>query len=356
VGLKGIKIDVLKGSRAMGVFSALGRSQWRTHRLLILGYHGVSQEDEHLWNPALYISQDRLRQRMESLVRNKCSVLSLSDATARLERNELPPRSVVITFDDGYYDFLARALPVVREFGFPATVYQTSFYSSFNRPVFDVACAYVLWKGARGKAGNRIEGRSFTGDPGLLDLSSVERRAAVSFRIRQAAHRNGLTAEEKDQLVERLARQLEVDWERIRSRRLLHLMTPTELQQVARDGVDLQLHTHRHRTPSDRALFHREVVDNRDFLAGVGQPHAHHFCYPSGVYSEEFLPWLRELGVRSATTCDPGLASRGSQLLLLPRLMDSSSLSEVEFEGWLHGVSHMLPRRPRRREPLLDMR
>jgi peptidoglycan/xylan/chitin deacetylase (PgdA/CDA1 family) len=350
MGLKAIKVDVLKRSRAMGIFSALGRSPWRTRRLLILGYHGIAQEDEHRWHPALYITPDALRQRFQLLARNHCSVLSLSDATERLQRNDLPPRSVVITFDDGYYDFLACAYPVIREFGFPVTVYQTSYYSSFNRPVFDIACAYVLWKGA----GRRLDGRSFTGDAGPLDLTTAESRASVAFRIRQVAHHNGLTAEDKDELLERLAHALEVDWGRIRAKRLLHLMTPMELQQLIRDGVDVQLHTHRHRMPVDRALFRREIDDNRRALAAVGQSAAHHFCYPSGVYADEFLPWLRELGVQSATTCDPGLASRTTSLLLLPRLMDSSVLSDVEFEGWLHGVSQMLPRRPRRRAQSLD--
>lgn len=350
MGLKTIKVGVLKRSRAIGIFSALGRSAWRTRRLLILGYHGVSQEDEHFWNPALYVSQAALRQRFQQLARNNCSVLSLAEATERLGRNDLPPRSVVITFDDGYYDFLVRAYPVVREFGFPVTIYQTSYYSSFNRPVFDIACAYLLWKGA----GRQIDGRTYTGDAGPLDLTTAERRATVAFRIRQAAHRNGLTGEDKDALLERLAQALEVDWDRLRTKRLLHLMTPTELQHLTKQGVDLQLHTHRHRMPLDRALFRREIVDNRRALAAVGQSAARHFCYPSGVYGDEFLPWLSELGVQSATTCDPGLASRATSLLLLPRLMDSSTLSDVEFEGWLLGVSQMLPRRSRPRELSLD--
>jgi len=58
-----------------------------------------------------------------------------------------------------------------------------------------------------------------------------------------------------------------------------------------------------------------------------------------------FLPWLEEAGIRSATTCDPGLASPRSKRLLLPRLLDISSLSEYEFTGWLSGVAAALPRR-----------
>jgi hypothetical protein len=73
---------------------------------------------------------------------------------------------------------------------------------------------------------------------------------------------------------------------------------------------------------------------------------ADHFCYPSGVYEPAFFPWLTELGVRSATTCDTGIASPETEPLLLPRLIDTSNLSPVEFEGWVTGVSAFLPLRP----------
>ena len=344
MGLKTIKVATLTASKRLGLLSAMGRSRWRTGRLLILGYHGISQDDEHLWNPALYMTQDALRRRLELLQRNECTVLSLGDAVSRLRANDLPPRAVAITFDDGYYDFLARAYPVVREFGVPVTVYQTSYYCGSSRPIFDVACAYLLWKGA----GRRIEGLPFTGTPGVLDLSTSERRAAVCFRIRQEAHRSGLSAEEKDLLLDRLGSALSVDTAPMRRQRLLQVMTPAELRDIVKSGVDVQLHTHRHRTPRNRDLFVREIVDNRNFLASVGQPSPEHFCYPSGDYDEAFLPWLAELGVQSATTCEPGLATRNTRTLLLPRLVDSSALSDVEFEGWLHGLSHVLPKRATR--------
>jgi len=333
--LKTIKTALLSSSRSLGIFRAVGRSSWRNGRLLILCYHGVSQDDEHRWNPALYITQDALRRQLELLAQNRCSVLPLGEAVSRLHRNDLPPRSVVITFDDGPYDFLTRALPVLREFGVPVTVYQTTSYSSFNRPVFDVTCSYLLWKGQD----RRIEGRDFTGVSGLLDLSTEARRSAVCLQMRQHAQRTELSGSGKDELLEKLAWALALDLRSVRSDRLLHLMRPEELSQIVREGVDLQLHTHRHRMPRDRDLFAREITENRRFLAEVGQPSAEHFCYPSGDYAECFLPWLTELGVHSATTCETGLATARTHSLLLPRVGVPSSLTDVEFEGWLHGVA-----------------
>jgi hypothetical protein len=95
----------------------------------------------------------------------------------------------------------------------------------------------------------------------------------------------------------------------------------------------------------DHDLFIREIDDNRARLQEITGRQANHFCYPSGNYDLAFLPWLEEAVVVSATTCEMGLASSSSNRLLLPRLVDVTSLSAIEFEGWLTGLSSVLPRR-----------
>jgi peptidoglycan/xylan/chitin deacetylase (PgdA/CDA1 family) len=58
---------------------------------------------------------------LRSLGYRSLSPLALAD---RVRRGQpAPPRSVVITFDDGYLDTLTVALPALREFGFTATCY-----------------------------------------------------------------------------------------------------------------------------------------------------------------------------------------------------------------------------------------
>jgi peptidoglycan/xylan/chitin deacetylase (PgdA/CDA1 family) len=122
-------------------------------------------------------------------------------------------------------------------------------------------------------------------------------------------------------------------------------LTPGEVTELARAGIDVQLHTHRHRTPKDHALFIREIEDNRKSIQAMTGKVAAHFCYPSGAYDPMFLPWLNESGIVSATTCEVGFASRNTDRLLLPRVLDNLALSPIEFEGWLSGVSAALPRR-----------
>lgn len=92
-----------------------------------------------------------LFRRLQILRDSRCEVLPLAEALRLLYAGALPPRSVAITVDDGKYDFYAEGLPLFRKFRYPVTVYLSTYYSELNRPVFDSALSYILWK-ARGQA------------------------------------------------------------------------------------------------------------------------------------------------------------------------------------------------------------
>lgn len=339
--LKQGKQAVLRSLKRSGVFTIVDRSKWRRQRLLILGYHGIAISDEQLWDDGHFISQDLFRRRLQLLKTSGCAVLPLDEAIQRLYANDLPPRAVAITFDDGTTDFHQRAFPVLHEFGFPVTLYLTTFYSDYQKPIFDLMISYLLWKGRE----HVLDLSRIIGIRSESTLSDKTARDAVTGDIRTFARNEGLSAGEKDALARSLAEQFKIDYDALLGQRKLHVVSPAEVAELSREGVDVQLHTHRHRTPRNRELFLREIEDNRRHLRGLTGKTAEHFCYPSGDYDAVFLPWLKEAGIVSAATCDTGLASRDSDPLLLPRLLDVSNLSPVEFEGWLTGISSALPTR-----------
>ncbi|MDX6445363.1 MAG: hypothetical protein QOH71_2437 [Blastocatellia bacterium] len=344
--LKKLKQATLKFLKTAGVSSLVQNSRWRRERLLILAYHGISINDEHLWNPTQYMSAEVLLTRLMLLKKNRCNVLPLGEAIKRLYSNDLPDRAVAITFDDGTADFYQRAFPLLKEFDVPATLYLTTFYSQYNRPVFDLMCSYLLWKGRS----ETVDLKEIAGDGPKINLLNWNAQETARVAIHAFARQQKLSAEEKDSLLVSLARHLHVDYEALLDQRIMHNITPAEVNELAVSGIDIQLHTHRHRTPKDRQLFIREIEDNRTSIREMTGTNASHFCYPSGAYDLAFLPWLEESGIVSATTCETGFATIASNGLLLPRVLDTSGLSSIEFEGWLTGISAALPRR-RRHKP-----
>ena len=346
--LRTAKLSTLGLGKSVGLFHALGRSDWRKNQLLILGYHGVSQHDEHHWNPDLYVSPEYFRSRMTLLKKYGCNVLPLAEALQRLWARTLPPCSVALTFDDGFCDFYNHAFPILREFGWSATVYLTSYYSLYNRPVFDVMCSYLLWKGRRAV----IDARGLINGTDTLDLRTESTRAAATVALRKFARDAKYSATDKDELLTALAERLSIDYEAILSKRILHLLTADELTELAAEGIDIQLHTHRHYLPNKRESFLCELEENRNFVRRFTKS-PHHFCYPNGVYEAGKEAWLRESNVASATTCEPGLATDHSHRYRLPRLVDTSTLQLIELEGWISGFSKFLPHKPTRGEHLI---
>jgi peptidoglycan/xylan/chitin deacetylase (PgdA/CDA1 family) len=330
-------------AKGVGAFALVRDSEWRRQRLLILCYHGVALHDEHEWNGDLYVTPALLRARLQLLRDRGYSILPLDDACRLLRESRLPPRSVSLTFDDATVDFERAALPILREFRAPSTLYLTSFYTDLRVPVFDTVLSYVLWKGRA--SGMDVAG--FCGSATPLPVATQEERDRAHSLLRCHAAKQSLDALAKDALVARIAHHVGVDYGDVLASEVLQLMTPASVAALPHDLVNVQMHTHRHRAPSERLLFRRELMDNAGRIREMRGSCSRltHFCYPNGEYRGELLPWLREFGVEFATTCLPGIASSHDEPLLLPRFVDTSRQSTTAFEAWASGFAALLPKR-----------
>jgi len=95
------------------------RSPERAEGVDVLMYHSVSDEPGPTSIPVATFTDQ-----MTALSECGCRVVSLTELLewGRGERS-LHPRTVMITFDDGFRDFAEAAYPVLRAHGFPATVF-----------------------------------------------------------------------------------------------------------------------------------------------------------------------------------------------------------------------------------------
>ena len=336
--LKKAKLRTLRFAAQAGVSRWLADSSWRRSRLLILCYHGISRYDEHEWDN-VYMPAETLRRRMQLLVEERCNVLPLTEAVSRLQQGTLPPRAVTITFDDGWHDFYSVAFPLIESFGFPVTLYLTTYYVDFNRPVFDPMVSYLLWKGRHRQV---LRWPEVFAAPVALHTAG---RQVATATIRAHARTHGLSSTEKDQLLARLARCLGIDYEELCRKRILHLITAEEARELAARKLDLEYHTHRHCVYRSRERMLADLDENRERLEGYTSIPAQHFCYASGVYLPEHVEYLKAYGIRSATTCRRGLCTAWTNPLLLPRFIDTMTTPELEFRAWLSGTASWLPQR-----------
>lgn len=86
----------------------------------ILGYHDFRDRG----GSPMLIAAPKFRAQMQAIKDSKIPVISLSEMMAwkRGEKN-IPEESIVITMDDGWEGVYTYAYPVLKEFGFPFTIY-----------------------------------------------------------------------------------------------------------------------------------------------------------------------------------------------------------------------------------------
>jgi peptidoglycan/xylan/chitin deacetylase (PgdA/CDA1 family) len=290
---KGAKSSIFSAARRLGLFQVSRYLRRNSKSLLILCYHGISKSDEDLWKPSLYMDPVTFRRRLATIRSFGLDVLPLADALGKIEAGTLKRPAVALTFDDGWHDFYTSAWPLLREFGYPATVYQTTYYAYYNRPVFDTTCSYLLWKGM----GRTVSDPGHMGLPITVRLDSMAAVDETAKQLRFFANETLLGGEEKDRALAILAEQLGVDLKEILRTRTLHLMNPTELAEVARHDISVELHTHRHKLPTDRVSFLEEIAQNRQLIRAATGIIPKHFCYPNGAHRPETTDWLRDAGV-----------------------------------------------------------
>jgi peptidoglycan/xylan/chitin deacetylase (PgdA/CDA1 family) len=74
--------------------------------------------------PSTNISTNAFRAQLAYLRQNNFTVWTMGRATESIRKGEeIPPRTVVLTIDDAYQSFYEQGLPLLEEFGYPATLY-----------------------------------------------------------------------------------------------------------------------------------------------------------------------------------------------------------------------------------------
>ena len=335
-----LKLALLSISRSCGAFRVA--SHITDDRLRILCYHGTSFEREHELNPTCFIQPENFRRRMQFLQDWGATILPLDDALLMLRKNDLPDKAVTITIDDGWFGTYAHMLPILKEFGFPATVYLSTHHIEKQTFLFSLFIKYILMQTTSG----------------MLDLGLMDTGLKGKFRPDHLDHKqeafsrivkHGETVLDpagREALCFKLANLCNYDIDQAVERRMFKFMNLEEAAELPAMGFDVQLHTHRHVLSRDnRAEAEKEVRDNMRVLAGLGIQPCKHFCYPSGEYVTQHADWLSAMGIESAVTADFGLAAADSHVFFLKRICDSDAMGDLDFEAAISGFKELVLRK-----------
>jgi peptidoglycan/xylan/chitin deacetylase (PgdA/CDA1 family) len=333
-----MKEIIFRAAKAAGGF-ALARRALRKH-LRILAYHGIWTTPGFQYGDRLFIPPQQFERRMRWLKHSRYPVLPLDQAVADLAQQKLPDNAVVITIDDGWRSTYTHMLPVLESLGLPATVYVTTWYVVNRAPVLNVGLNYVVqssplsrfeWKNP--VSGGRVE----------VDLATDGSRERAVQMLSAGLEELPFLADRVAEFRE-ICRLAAVPTEPWWSDGQFHLMSLDEIRDARARGLDVQLHTHRHRNvQGHKDALVTELADNRAVLSqACGDDRLSHFCYPSGMVDLGVVDLLAACGVRSAATCDIGLNAPAADPYALRRFLDGRSVSDTEFDAYLSGASDIL--------------
>lgn len=308
---------------------ALRLARWLVApRVAILRYHSIQDDPsrfEHAIGAAIIHSSRCFSQQMELLARHYNPV-TLDDALLFLHgERRLGPRSVAVTFDDGFLDNHEIAAPILGRFGIPATFYVTAGA---------IAAEHAPWFCRLRHAFGTTPSRRFqmAGEDGVHDLETPRgRRSGFLAASAACARRVGA---DQDRLIRSIEECLDVaplprdglmmNWDQVRA---LH-----------QAGHTVGSHTLSHPNLAQIAVAEaeHELRESRARLtAELGTP-VLHFSYPNPILDPHWTPATSELvakaGYESAVTSEAGSMRACSDSYSLQRVSVPTDVDELDWK------------------------
>lgn len=271
------------------------RGDRRQNLLRVLTYHRVAPLDERpeLCPALISATPETFRRQMEHLAARYRAV-SINDVLRAARGGEpLPPRAVLITFDDAYRDFAEHAWPVLRGLGLPAALFVATDYPDHPRRGF--------WWDRLYHALCATTARSLAAPIGELPLADPAARRQAYDRLK--VYVKELPHDDAMRLVDKLCQRLDV------APAPGAVLCWAELRELAQQGLALGAHTRSHPLLNRVSLARARAealgsLDDLRHRLGSAPPI---FAYPSGGWDQDVVRALRESGFELAFTTGRGV-------------------------------------------------
>jgi peptidoglycan/xylan/chitin deacetylase (PgdA/CDA1 family) len=293
---------------------------------LVLGYHRVSDSG---WDPLkLAISRNNFRKQLEYIA-ERYTPISLNSLLERQRGGQNLKGRIAITFDDGYDDFVANALPELVRLKIPVTIFVTTGYE--GEPFWWDQVCHAL------RVVNRSADRLVI-DFGLGDGRTVFEKLGDEKIARDAARRicDKLPFVSPAMRADVIAQICEASGDEFTASRIPRALTQSQLADIAAyPFAEIAAHsvTHPMLAEMNAADQRREIQGSRTALEALGYP-VTGFSYPNGSYTPESLDIVKTSGFSYACTSRQAIVRRGTDRFALPRIW-VPDIGERSFRFWL---------------------
>jgi len=284
------------------ITSGLGKRK----KLFILIYHRVLDEPDYL-RPG-DVDKAAFTWQME-LLSKYFNVLPLHEALKSLRNDELPPRAVSITFDDGYADNYTNALPILNRFNLSSVFFIAHGFLNGGRMWNDTVIEAIR---------NFAEIELDLTDIGLGSFNvsnNYKKNQAVTQIIQQIKHLPPTLRDEYTNFIAERSTNIPNDL----------MMTSEQVMELHANGMEIGGHTENHPILAklDLNSAHLEISNNKKYLETLLGTTLRIFAYPNGKPIQDYLPEQVQLvkgaGYEGAVSTQNSVADFSSDPWQLPR-------------------------------------
>ena len=324
---------------------------------MILLYHQVTEWGSDPW--ALNVKPLHFAEHLDVLQQH-ANPVRLQDLTqALLKGKKLPPRSVVVTFDDGYADNLYNAKPLLERYDIPATIFLITGYIGHEREGWwNELDRLVLQPGTLPETLNlQVNGRAYRWELGeAAHYSPHSYQGHRYWRAweevsgpRQALYRSLydllylMAEDERREVLDDLLTWAGAKPVSRKTHRFLSLQEVATLPQG--ELVEVGAHTVTHPTLSALPVASQrdEIQQSKNRLEEVVGHPVTSFAYPYGTqkdYTTETVALVREAGFACACSAVEDIVGSSTDRFQLPRVFVQDWEGEEfakRLSNWLHG-------------------
>lgn len=300
-------------------------------RVRILMYHRVEYlNDDYNMQAVTPVNFER---HMKYL-RDHYDILSLDTQMGSWFEGRLND-AVIVTFDDGYYDFLQNAVPIMEKYGIPATVFVSTGNIDSKYENWTDSILRAVFSDVKQRDSYTFETEYYRGK---LPTGNWEEKYKFYQMIRKLFIIS--SADKRKQYESQL-----LDWAGLskNGRQSRRIMTAGELQKVsARKGISIGAHTVTHCSLKHQELSEQyyEITESKKVLEEITGQEVKLFAYPFGSkddYSDMTIKYLKEVGFEKAVVSYPGFMSENTGIYELNRFM-VKNYDEIDFGNYMEHV------------------
>ena len=280
----------------------------------VLNLHRIRPEPSPYWPPL----HPRLFEALLRYLDTHFEVRSINDLHEKQGNRPV----AVLSFDDGYYDFIEYALPILRKYKIRANMNIIPQCVETGLPIWNVRL-YDFLDGAAPEEISEIDIAGFAvkfTDSGMEAKLRYGMALSRFLKTRPRAERIKLFRP-----IEDLMARKQISFTR--------MMNTDEVRQIASD-VDLGAHSYSHESMEfeEDAFFESDVEKCREFFYSHLQRPMDIYAFPNGSYRRGQIEYLREKGVGHVLLVDEKPANLGSSVI--PRItMYGNSPAELRIRA-----------------------